>query len=65
MSGDHLDGGRGSVDTELGSKGKINATCVDALLDFLYDHVGMDGPPSSLTESVDPQYAPHIKTVVL
>ena len=29
------------MDTELGSKEKINATCVDALLDFLYDHVGI------------------------
>ena len=49
MSGDHLEGGRGSVDTTLGSKEKINATYVDALLDFLYDHVGTHDPPSSLT----------------
>ena len=59
VSGDHLEGGRGSVDTTLGSKEKINATCVDALLDFLYDHVGTHGPPSFLTGSVDPQFSWH------
>ena len=50
MSGDHLEGGRGSMDTTLGSKEKINAPCADALLGFLYDHVGTHGPPSALTE---------------